>query len=58
MKISTYCEMFGSLPQWVSPVSLAPRSMKASMMVIDTIAKSTESTCGIERPMRIAASTK
>ncbi len=58
MKMSTYCEITGNLPQWVSPVSSAPRKRNASMTVIETIAKSTESTCGIESLMRTAASTK
>ncbi len=43
MKISTYCEMFGSLPQWVSPVYSAPRISGMSITVIDTMANSTDS---------------
>ena len=58
MKISTYCEIAGILPQRTSPVLLAPRKRKTSMAVIDTIANRTELTWGTERPILTLASTK
>jgi hypothetical protein len=58
MKISTYCEIAGILPQWTSPVFMAPRKRKMSIAVIATIASRTERTWGTESPIRTVASTK
>ena len=58
MKISTYCEIAGTLPQRTSPVLLGLRYRKMSMAVIDTIASRTEETCGTERPILTLASTR
>ena len=58
MKISTYWEIAGILPQRTSPVIFALRKRKMSIAVIDTMAKRTELTCGTDRPIRTVASTK
>jgi len=58
MKISTYCEIGGIFPQRTSPVFRAPRKRNTSIAVIDTIANSTESTCGTDSLIRTVASTK
>jgi hypothetical protein len=58
MKISTYCEIAGILPQRTSPVFIAPRKRKMSMAVIDTMASRTDRTWGTESPIRTVASTK
>ena len=58
MKISTYWEIAGILPQRVSPVSFGLRNRKTSIAVMDTMANRTELTCGTERPILTLASTK
>ena len=57
MKISTYWEIAGILPQRTSAV-LAPRKRKMSIAVIDTMANRTEPTWGTESPILTLASTK
>ena len=58
MKIRTYWEIAGILPQCTSPVLLAPRKRKMSITVMEIMAKRTEPTCGTDRPIRTVASTK
>src|SRR5438874_2149847 len=58
MKMRTYCETLGILPQRTSPVLLAPWNRKTSITVIEIMAIRTELTCGTDRRMRTVASTK